>query len=142
MKLTGILLFLILIGCSVVDVRPLGTVEGKVSIDPLCGYAPNPTDKNPCGLTDEQLDGVYGKYTVVLSSVSKPSSSTVLRKKLDRTGLFLFEVEEGEYLLNLESSQQNALMFSDKASIEKTIKISSSQKLFVELNVNTGIPSR
>jgi hypothetical protein len=142
MKLIYTYYFLILVGCTAVDVKPVGIVEGKVSIGPLCGYAPNPNSENPCGLTNEELDGIYGKYTVVLRNLSSSVNSVSLRRKLDRTGLFSFEIEEGEYSLKLESSQQNALIFSDKESIEKTVKVSRDKKVFIELDVNTGIPSK
>lgn len=138
MKLTYLFFILILIGCAAVDVRPLGIVEGKVIIGPLCGYALDPNSDNPCRLTNEELDRIYGEYTVILSNAN--GSITPLRKKLDRTGVFLFEVEEGSYNVYLESSVQNALAFSAKTNIEKTVKVSSQQRVLVELNVNTGRP--
>lgn len=142
MKLIYASFILILIGCTAVDVKPVGMIEGKVSVGPLCGYSPNPNGENPCGLTNEELDGIYGKYTVVLRNLGSSVNPVSLRRKLDRTGLFSFEVEEGEYAINLESSQQNALMFSAKESIEKTVKVSQDKKIFIELSVNTGIPSK
>ena len=66
--------------------------------------------------------------------------SVPLRKKLDRTGVFLFEVEEGPYKVYLESAIKNALALSVKTNIEKTVKVSNQQRVFVELNVNTGRP--
>lgn len=137
MKLTYWFFIFILIGCAAVDVKPLGIVEGKVSIGPLCGYALDPNSDNPCRLTNEELDRIYGEYTVV---VSAENGGSILRKKLDRTGTFLFEVEEGIYNIYLESSVQNALAFSAKTNIEKTVKVSSQQRVFIELNVNTGRP--
>lgn len=137
MKLTYWFFIFILVGCAAVDVKPLGIVEGKVSIGPLCGYALDPNSDNPCRLTNEELDRIYGEYTVV---VSAENGGSILRKKLDRTGAFLFEVEEGIYNIYLESSVPNALAFSAKTNIEKTVKVSSQQRVFIELNVNTGRP--
>jgi hypothetical protein len=137
MKLIYLFFILILIECTAADVRPLGIIEGKVSIGPLCGYAVDPNSDNPCRLTNEELDRIYAEYTVILSS---ENNTTPLRKILDRTGVFLFEVEEGSYKVYLESAVQNALAFSVKTSIEKTVKVSSQQRVFVELNVNTGRP--
>lgn len=139
MKLTYLFFIIILVGCAAVDVKPSGIVEGKVSIGPLCGFPPNPSNSsNPCGLTNEELDSIYGAYTVVL--ISENGNLPSLRKKLDRTGFFLFEVEEGNYNIKLESSVQDALIFSAKASIEKTVKVSSKQPVYIELSVNTGRP--
>ena len=138
MKLMYLFFMLILIGCTAADVRPLGIIEGKVSIGPLCGYAIDPNSDNPCRLTNEELDRIYGEYTVIISSEN--SYITPLRKKLNRTGVFLFDAEEGSYKVYLESAVQNALAFSVKTSIEKTVKVSRQQRVFVELNINTGRP--
>jgi len=138
MKLIYLYFILILIGCTAEGVRPLGIVEGKVNIDPLCGYTIDPNSDNPCRLTNEELDRIYGDYTVLISS--EKSHITPLRKKLDRTGVFLFEVEEGPYKVYLESAIKNALALSVKTNIEKNVKVSNQQRVFVELNVNTGRP--
>ena len=138
MKLIYLFFIPILIGCTATDVRPLGIIEGRVSIGPLCGYAIDPNNDNPCRLTNEELDRIYGEYTVTISSEN--SYISPLRKKLNRTGVFLFEVEEGSYKVYLESAVQNALAFSVKTSIEKTVKVSRQQRVFVELNINTGRP--
>ncbi len=89
-------------------------------------------------MSNAELDAIYGQYSVVLSNENGLTSP--LRKKLDRTGLFSFEVEEGNYNIKLESSVQDGLKFSAKASTEKTVKISSEQKVYVELDINTGRP--
>jgi hypothetical protein len=138
MKLIYLFCILVLIACAAVDVRPYGIVEGKVSIGPLCGFTMDPNSENPCGLTNEELDRIYGEYTVILSS--EHGYTAPLKRKLDRTGVFLFEVEGGRYNVYLESDIQNALAFSAKTSVEKTVKVSSKQRVFVELNVNTGRP--
>lgn len=138
MKITYLLLIYFLFGCAALDIKPLGIIEGKVVIAPLCGFVLDPNSDNPCRLTNEELNKIYGEYTVLL--ISENSNFTPLRKKFDRTGVFLFEVEEGNYTVKLESSIQNALAFSSKANIEKTVKVTSQQRVFVELNVNTGRP--
>jgi hypothetical protein len=138
MKKISVLILLTLIGCSVTDVKPTGILEGKVIIGPLCGYSTDPNGVNPCGLSNEELDGIYSAYTVVASS--ETGNSIVLRKKLDRTGIFSFETAVGNYLVKLESSLPNALVFSDKESIEKSVSVSVDQRVSIELIVNTGRP--
>lgn len=139
MKLVYWFFIFILIGCAAVDVTPVGILEGKVTIGPLCGFPTDPNNSiNPCGLSNTELDAIYGQYFVVLSNENGVTSP--LRKKLDRTGLFSFEVEEGNYNIKLETSVQDGLKFSAKASTEKTVKISSKQKVYVELDINTGRP--
>jgi|GEM_PF-6826836 len=129
-----------LLGCSAIP-EPLATIEGKVSIGPLCGNIPVvnpnlPKSENPCGLSNDELDKIYGQYTVVLKSNTETS---VLQQKLTRTGLFTFNIKEGSYTLNIESSVQNALRFSQKESIQKSINVAKNEKSYVELYVNTGI---
>lgn len=131
-----------LVGCSVAEIQPKGTVEGKVTIGPLCGFATDSASLakggNPCGMTNDEVDAIYGQYSIVLSN--SVTNSIPQRKKLDRTGLFSFEAQEGDYSLNLESSIPNAFMFSAKENIEKSVVILSSKMQYYEFSVNTGYP--
>lgn len=144
MKKIAMIILVTLIGCSVVEIQPKGTVEGKVTIGPLCGFAPDSASlakgENPCGMTNEEVDAIYGQYFIVLNNLAINSNSIPQRKKLDRTGLFSFEAQEGDYSLHLESSVSNAFLFSAKENIEKNVKILNSKILYYEFNVNTGYP--
>lgn len=138
MKKNGIILLIVLMGCGIAKVEPLAIVEGKVKIGPLCGIIPVGVNNtgNPCGLSNEEMDKIYGNYSVVLKSTM---NAVVTQKKLDRTGLFSFEVKEGNYTLMIESSVTNALTFAQQSEIQKSVTASATQKQYLELNVNTGI---
>ncbi|WP_394991959.1 hypothetical protein [Emticicia sp.] len=144
MKNIAVIILITLVGCNVVEIPPKGIVEGKVTIEPLCGFAQDSVSlakgKNPCGMTNEEVNAIYGQYSIVLSNAG--TNSIPQRKKLDRTGLFSFEAQEGDYNLNLESSIPNAFMFSAKENIEKSVKILSSKTLYYEFSVNTGYPQK
>jgi len=137
MKMLGIIFLLALVGCS--EVEPLATIEGKISVGPLCGNIPiidlNKSG-NPCGFSNEDMDRIYGQYTVVL----KNSSNVVTAQKiLDRTGVFVFEVKEGTYMLNIESLTQNVLLERNKEKYQQSITVAKNEKKMVTLNIDTGI---
>ncbi len=137
MKMLGIIFLMALIGCA--EVAPLSTIEGKISIGPLCGAISvidlNKND-NPCGLSNEDLDKIYGQYTVVL----KNSNNTIVAQKiLDRTGVFTFEVKEGTYAFNIESQSQKTLLERNKEKYQQSITIAKNEKKTVTLNIETGI---
>lgn len=139
MKPYSIAILLFMFGCAnITTVAPNGTIEGKVTIAPLCGSASltNNVD-NPCGLTNEEIDGIYKKYSVVLTSIN---ASLNQKKVLNHTGLFSFDVPEGEYTLVIESELPDALRFSSAANTQKIIKIKSGEKQSFQLSVNTGLP--
>lgn len=133
------MLLLFMFGCAnITTITPTGIVEGKVVVAPLCGKASNPNDpNNPCGLTTEEIDGIYKKYSVVITSTE---TTTSLRKQLNHTGLFSFEVPEGNYTLMIESEVPNALQFSAVSNVQKAVKVRSGEKQTFELRVNTGLP--
>ncbi len=141
MKKFGILILIALMGCGLAEVEPLSVVEGKVTVGPLCGIVPagqasTTKSNNPCNISDAELDRIYGEYSVVIKD---NKNNTISQKKLDRTGLFSFEVNEGAYLLNVESSVNNIILFNQKENLEKSITATKTQKQYLEFNINTGI---
>lgn len=141
MKKIGIVFLIAMMGCSLVEADPMAVVEGKVTLSPLCGIVPagqTSTIKgsNPCNLSDEALDSIYGNYTVLI----KDNKNTVLsQRKLNRTGTFSFDVNDGNYVLTVESSAGDVVQFNSKESIEKSIVASKTQKQYIEFSINTGI---
>jgi len=137
MKKMAIAMLIALMGCSLAAVEPSATIEGKVSIGPLCGNIPVGTiqSENPCGLSNEAVDAFYGQYSVVLKN---SKNALVTQKKLDRTGFFTFEVNEGNYTISVESSTINVLLFNQKTDTQKSLNISKSSKEYLVFNINTG----
>jgi hypothetical protein len=132
-----------LFACENVAVAPvdMATIEGTVSIGPLCGNIPAVVNNsNPCGFSDEQIDQIYAKYKVVVNGES--NGKTVNKEYiLNHTGKFTFEVPVGTYsvevILPEGSAAQNAL--NPKSSLKKEMIVTKNQVVKVELQVNTGI---
>jgi hypothetical protein len=138
-----ILSFLFLMfGCEGVAVLPdTGTVEGKVSIGPLCGIVPAVVNNsNPCGFSDDQLNQIYSKYKVAISGMVDGKSITK-EFVLNKTGIFSFEVPTGSYKVEVilpdGSVNQNGLMSAN--DLKKDVTVSKNQVTKVDLEVSTGI---
>jgi hypothetical protein len=137
----GILIFTL--GCESLAVEPTetGSIEGKVSIGPLCGNIPIASNNsNPCGWTDEQINGFYSKYKVAVSGVvnGKTISNEFV---LNKTGKFSFEVPVGSYKVEVitpEGSQSSTLSGNLDSRI-KSVSVMKNQITVVDLIVDTGI---
>lgn len=138
MKKLAILIVIALLGCQAVE--PMATVEGKVSIGPLCGNIPivgiDKNSSNPCGFSNEQMDNFYGQYAVIIKDAS---DAVINKKKLDRTGAFSFEVKAGTYVLDIETATSGALISGDRASLQKRVTVEKNEVKSVEIYINTGI---
>jgi hypothetical protein len=129
--------------CENVDVQPIGTVEGKVTIGPLCGIVPVGTtggdrNGNPCGFSDEAMNKIYGEYKVVLSStVTKTAIKNVV---LNKTGEFKFEIVEGEYSVEVQKVDGSTIGIRQTPDkYLQTTKVTKNQTTKLEFSVDTGI---
>jgi hypothetical protein len=112
-----------------------GTVEGRFSIGPLCGIEPANADENhPCGLSFEQLDAIYGKYTVQLINAS--TAKVIAEKKMDRTGLYSFSVPDGVYNLYY---QPQVTTTNKIQKLPTGFKVSAGQKTTMDISIDTGL---
>lgn len=141
MKKISFVILIALMGCGMVDVEPSSVIEGKVTIGPLCGNVPVgetglPKDGNPCGLSNEGMDEIYGKYSVILKTTN---DVIVAQKKLDRTGSFVFSVNEGTYRLVVDSQVAGLLSVTQKEQLQKTISITKNANQSVIFTIDTGI---
>lgn len=141
MKKIGFVILIALMGCSMVDVEPSSIIEGKVTIGPLCGNVPVgetglSKDGNPCGLSNEGMDEIYGKYLVVLKTTN---DLIVAQKKLDRTGNFTFSANEGTYRLIVDSQVTGLLSVTQKEHLQKTISITKNASQNIVFTIDTGI---
>jgi hypothetical protein len=137
MKMLGIIFLMTLVACG--EIEPLATIEGKISVGPLCGTVSIidiNKNGNPCGLSNEELDKIYGQYTVVLKN---GSNAIVAQKTLDRTGVFVFEVKEGTYVLNIEFQGQNTYFERTKEQYQQSITVVKNEKKTVTMDIGTGI---
>lgn len=123
------------LSCQQEEIALDGTVEGHFSIGPLCGIEPANADENhPCGLSFEQLDAIYSKYTVQL--IDARSAKVVAEKKMDRTGLYTFSVPDGLY--NLEY-QPHVTTTSKVQKLPTGFKVSAGQKTTMDISIDTGL---
>lgn len=141
-KLLIINILFLLTNCEGVDVAPMGTIEGKVTIGPLCGIVPSGTlggdRNNPCGLSDEALNKIYAEYKVVLGDANAPQVK-LKDFVLDRTGTFKFEIPEGDYQVEVQKVDGSAVGINNSQKNTTAAKVIKNQTTKIEINVNTGI---
>lgn len=143
-NIIAILLTIALWSCVGETTEPdnLGTIEGKVTISPLCGNIPKGTANplNPCGLSDAAINEIYGAYKVTINSAVGATKAVTQEKVLDKTGQFSFELPEGDYKVQvLKKDGSPITTSSDLNQLSKSIKLVQNQKVAVDLYVDTGI---
>jgi hypothetical protein len=123
------------LSCQKSDVAVDGTIYGQFTVGPLCGIEPSTADEaHPCGLSFEQLDVIYSKYTVQLIDFS--TSKLIAEKKMDRTGAYSFTAPEGLYSLEYTPH----ITTTTKAQKLPTgFKISAGQKISMDISLDTGL---
>jgi hypothetical protein len=141
-KLIIISIVFLFANCENASIEPMGTIEGKVTIGPLCGIIPSgitTTRDNPCGLSDEALNAIYKTYKVALKSVA---TSTTASKDfvLDKTGVFKFEVPEGNYEVEVQKVDGSTVGIRPVAGqYTKSAKVIKNQVITLNFDVDTGI---
>jgi hypothetical protein len=138
-KLLLITLLTIIFGCAGenIEADTIGFIEGKVTIGPLCPVVSANTVGNPCGYTDAQMNEIYGAYKVVTTSTNLTTKKEL---NLDKTGIFKFEIPEGDYELAVQKVDGSMIGISGEKS--KTIsptKVIKNQTTKLEINIDTGI---
>lgn len=109
-----------------------GTLEVKVSVGPLCGTInPSlPQTNNPCGLSDEDVDEIYGQYKVI---VEKGNSR--YEKKMDRKGVVSFELPADVYSVKVAPNPYPTP--ENKEPLAVTIMATQKSKL--KIDIQTGV---
>jgi hypothetical protein len=127
-------LLLTIAGCSKVDVEATGLITGKLTLAPLCGNVQSGgTPGNPCGLSKESLDKIYGEYKVVLKSLSM---EVLNEKRLDSSGLFSFSVPEGEYIIDVTAQNPYG---NPPVGLAQKVTVGKNQTIELPIAVKTGI---
>lgn len=145
MKILSLLVILSLffLNCEKLEVNATGIIKGKLTIGPLCGTVPagtEPNRDNPCGLSDAELNSIYGEYKVVVSPTNSSEKTTTREKILDKTGLFDFEIPSGDYKVQvLLKNGAEILSNSEKNLLIKNINLSQNQVVEVSLFVEKTI---
>ncbi len=141
-KLLIINILFLFTNCEGVDVSLIGTIEGTVTIGPLCGIVPAGTAggdrNNPCGLSDEALNKIYSEYKIVLSATNAPQVK-LKDFVLDRTGIFKFEIPEGDYQVEVQKVDGSAVGINNSQKNTTPAKVIKNQTTKIDINVGTGI---
>lgn len=120
-----------------IEADTIGFIEGKITIGPLCPVVSANTIGNPCGLTDAQMNQIYGAYKVVTTS-----SNLTTRKELtlDKTGIFKFEIPDGDYEIAVQKVDGSMIGISgEKSKVISPVKVLKNQTTKLEINIDTGI---
>jgi hypothetical protein len=142
MKSLCLIFLAALIGCSQQSVEPTAEIAGKVTIGPLCGTIPADDEvdvslnDNPCGLSDNQLDDIYNKYTV---TVTTSADKVIASQKLDHTGEYEFQVSFGEYILAVVPENPTLLTSFQKGELSELVTVSNGAPQYYLFNIDTGI---
>lgn len=138
-KLLLITLLTIIFGCAGenIEADTIGFIEGKVTIGPLCPVVSANTVGNPCGYTDAQMNEIYGAYKVVATSANLTTKKELT---LDKTGIFKFEIPEGDYELAVQKVDGSMIGISgEKSKVISQTKVLKNQTTKFEINIDTGI---
>lgn len=138
-KLLLVALLAIIFGCESVNIEAdnIGTIEGKVTIGPLCPVVSVNTVGNPCGYTDAQMNAIYGAYEVVVTAANQASKKELT---LDKSGIFTFDIPEGSYEVAVQKVDGSAIGVSGQKSTEAmTAKVVKNQVSRLEISIDTGI---
>lgn len=103
-----------------------GIVTGNVSIGPLCPVATDPPDPN-CLPTQE----TYNAWPVAIWSSDKKTK--IGQIKPNSMGDYVFELPEGNYILDLE------ILHFFGSNLPATIKITSQETTVFNIDIDTGI---
>ncbi|MCU0325885.1 MAG: hypothetical protein MUF45_11635 [Spirosomaceae bacterium] len=138
-KLSLIVLLAIIFGCEGVNIEAdnIGSIEGKVTIGPLCPVVSVNTAGNPCGYSDAQMNAIYGAYKVVVTAANQ---ATKKESTLDKSGVFKFDIPEGSYEVAVQKVDGSVIGVSGQKSTEVlTTKVVKSQVSRLEISIDTGI---
>ena len=117
---------LLLWGCRPAPTQ-YGTLEGKVSIGPLCPVERNPPDPN-CLPTA----GTYAGWPIYVYSKSNDVVGKL--EPVPPKGMYSIRLPAGDYIVDLNNSRRRG---SDNLPAE--VKISADQTQLMNINIDTGI---
>jgi hypothetical protein len=117
----ALLLSLLLFGCA--SQAPKGTLEGRITIGPLCPV-------EPCHLTQEQIDQAYASRSIVVYASDR---ATIVRQiNISPGGDYGMELTPGKYFVTIRPGGIGDYPLQE-------ILVSSNQTTRLDLNVDTGI---
>jgi hypothetical protein len=119
---------LIVSGCTKNSSSSTGTLEGKISIGPLCPVVTDPPA--PACLPDAET---YKAYPVVIWTSDGKDKITQINPSLD--GYYSVELRQGNYLVRLDREQNAA----GGSNLPAEVTIVSEQTTILDINIDTGI---
>ena len=119
------LLLLFIVGCIQTSKKD-GTLEGKITIGPLC-----PVERFPPDPACKPSQETYDAYQVAVWTLDKKTMIAEIKPNLD--GNYKIELPEGNYVVDLE----NPHLFG--SNLPAAVKISPAQTTTFDIDIDTGI---
>ena len=135
MKYLSLLLVLLvmLLACESAEVTtPMGEIEIRANIGPLCPVA-NATDTTPCGYTIERLNEIYSNYTLKIMAEKNGTKAEIYSTKLSYPAIVVKALPMGQY--SIDVNNQTTVV---NTNIE-IFTITSTEKQVLNLKIDTGV---
>lgn len=116
---------IMLIHLKQIEKTQKGFLEGKVTIGPLCPV-------EPCNLTQEKIDEIFGARKLVVYTSDKSSIVTVI--SLDHKGEYRVALNPGKYIIDI-----NRISIDSSDDVPKEILIEPGKTIRLDIQIDTGI---
>lgn len=114
-------------GCDK-SIREAGSLEGKISIGPICPVEHDPPDPG-CLPTAE----TYNAYPVAIFSSDGKHMIAKITPAMD--GTYSIKLDQGNYLVILETGQKRI----GSSNLPAEVEIISQNKTILDIDIDTGI---
>ncbi len=112
-----------------VDLEKIGTLEGKISIGPICPVERDPPDPN-CQPTEE----TYKAWQIAVWTTDKENKVALIEPNTD--GNYNLELPVGNYVVDLEEQKPFGIGGNN---LPATITINSKETTILNVDIDTGI---
>lgn len=102
-----------------------GSVEGKVTIAPLCPV-------EPCQISTDQKARIYGARKIVIYTQDR--AAVVKEISLDEDGYYRTDLNPGYYVVDI-----NRLGIDSSSAVPKEVGIEAGQIIRLDIDIDTGI---
>jgi len=125
-KIFALYIILILLAACQTQIAEKGTLQGTVTIGPICPVERNPPDPR-CKPSPE----TYAAWPISVYTQTNKKITTIVP---DADGQFTLELSEGTYILDLEKKQPIG-----GNNLPATIKITAGKTTSFSVDIDTGI---
>jgi hypothetical protein len=112
-------------GCMAGPASPKGTLQGQVTIGPIC---PVERPDQPCTPTPE----TYAARKVVI--LSPEGGSLIATVSLNQTGYYRVDLDPGTYVVDI-----NRAGIDRSPDVPRTLTLASGETVTLDIDIDTGI---